>query len=424
VDATHEAAADDPDPELARTGGHVEGRYVRLLIPVKQKSTDQPTEVRRMSDLGTAGTGAVLRLLLDGQPRTRAELIDLSGLARSTVTGRIEELVAADLVVPSGEAASTGGRPPARFRFNPTARLILAADVGATHLSVALTDLTGEILDRSTMKLNIAEGPEAVLDAVVRTGRALLKSARRSMKDLAGTGVGLPGPVEHSTGRPNHPPIMPGWDAYDVVGRLSRELAGTVLVDNDVNIMALGEHATAYADVEHLLFVKVATGIGAGVISGGRLHRGAQGAAGDIGHIQTPGHTELCRCGNTGCLEAVAAAPAIASRLGLKAATSRDIVELVRAGNTAATQAVRQAGREIGTVLAAAVSLLNPSVIVVGGSLSQAGDSLLAGIREAIYARSLPLATTDLRVVTSRTGQDAALRGAATLVLQHALDVT
>ncbi len=374
-----------------------------------------------MSDLGTAGTGAVLRLLLDGQPRTRAELIDLSGLARSTVTGRIEELVAAGLVVPSGEAASTGGRPPARFRFNPTARLILAADVGATHLSVALTDLTGEILDRSTMQLNIAEGPEAVLKAVVRTGRALLKKARRSVNDLAGTGVGLPGPVEHSTGRPNHPPIMPGWDAYDVVGRLSRELAGPVLVDNDVNIMALGEHATEYADVEHLLFVKVATGIGAGVISGGRLHRGAQGAAGDIGHVQTPGHTELCRCGNIGCLEAVAAAPAIASQLGLVDATSRDIVELVRAGNTAATQAVRQAGREIGTVLAAAVSLLNPSVIVVGGSLSQAGDSLLAGIREAIYARSLPLATTSLRVVTSRTTHDAALRGAATLVLRHAL---
>ena len=264
-------------------------------------------------------------------------------------------------------------------------------------------------------------GPEAVLKAVVRTGRALLKKARRSVNDLAGTGVGLPGPVEHSTGRPNHPPIMPGWDAYDVVGRLSRDLAGPVLVDNDVNIMALGEHATEYADVEHLLFVKVATGIGAGVISGGRLHRGAQGAAGDIGHVQTPGHTELCRCGNIGCLEAVAAAPAIASQLGLVDATSRDIVELVRAGNTAATQAVRQAGREIGTVLAAAVSLLNPSVIVVGGSLSQAGDSLLAGIREAIYARSLPLATTSLRVVTSRTTHDAALRGAATLVLRHAL---
>jgi predicted NBD/HSP70 family sugar kinase len=372
-----------------------------------------------MSDLGTAGTGAVLRLLLDGQPRTRAELIDLSGLARSTVTGRIEELLTAGLVVPSGEAASTGGRPPARFRFNPTARLILAADVGATHLSVALTDLTGEILDRSTTPLNIAEGPEVVLTAIARTGRSLLKAARRSVKDLAGAGLGLPGPVEHSTGRPNHPPIMPGWDSYDVVGRLEDELKAAVFVDNDVNIMALGEHATEYADVEHLLFVKVATGIGAGVISGGRLHRGANGAAGDIGHIQAPGRTELCRCGNTGCLEAVASAAAIAAQLNVGG--SHDIVDLVRAGNTAATAAVRQAGREIGTVLAAAVSLLNPSVIVIGGSLSQAGDSLLAGIREAIYARSLPLATTDLQVTTSRSGQDAALRGAATLVFQHQL---
>jgi predicted NBD/HSP70 family sugar kinase len=371
-----------------------------------------------MSAIGTVD--AVLRLLLDGQPRTRAELIERSGLARSTVTGRIEALLAEGLVVPSGEAASTGGRPPARFRFNPAARLVLAADVGATHLSVALTDLTGAILSRSTTRLAIAEGPEVVLAAVAAAGHSLLLEAGRPPSDLAGTGVGLPGPVEHSTGRPNHPPIMPGWDSYDVVGRLSRELPGPVLVDNDVNIMALGEHATAYPDVEHLLFVKVATGIGAGVISGGRLHRGAQGAAGDIGHIQAPGHTELCRCGNTGCLEAIASAAALAGKLGVR--TSQDIVDLVRSGNTAATAEIRQAGREIGTVLAAAVSLLNPSVIVVGGSLSQAGDSLLAGLRETVYARSLPLATTHLRVVPSHTGRDAALLGAATLVLQHTLN--
>ncbi|WP_432938908.1 ROK family protein [Kribbella sp. CA-253562] len=379
-----------------------------------------------MTDLSTtaAEAGPLLRLLLDGQPRTRAELIDLSGLARSTVTGRIEALLASGLVVPSGEAASTGGRPPARFRFNPAARLVLAADVGATHLSVALTDLTGTLIGSSTLRLNIAEGPEVVLGAIVDTGRELLATAGRSPADLAGTGVGLPGPVEHRTGRPNHPPIMPGWDSYDVVGRLAADLPGPVLVDNDVNIMALGEHSTAYADVEHLLFVKVATGIGAGVISGGRLHRGAQGAAGDIGHVQTPGHTTPCRCGNQGCLEAVASGTAIAARLassGIPAVSSRDVVELVRSGNPVATQAVRQAGREIGSVLATCVSLLNPSVIVVGGSLSLAGDSLLAGIREAIYARSLPLATTELRVVASRTGPDAALHGAAALVLQHTL---
>ncbi|GAA1694643.1 ROK family protein [Kribbella yunnanensis] len=372
-----------------------------------------------MSDSEVMAPDALLQLLLDGRPRTRAELVASSGLARSTVAGRIDALLTSGLVVPSGDGVSTGGRRPGRFRLNPAARLILAADVGATHVSVALTDLTGVILGRLTTPLDIAEGPDVVLAEVVRIGRALLHGIGRADTDLAGTGVGLPGPVEHSTGRPNHPPIMPGWDSYDVAGRLSRELPGPVLVDNDVNIMALGEHATEYADVEHLLFVKVATGIGAGVISGGRLHRGAQGAAGDIGHIQTPGHTELCRCGNTGCLEAVASAAAIATRLGV--AGSHDIVELVRAGNTAAITEVRQAGREIGTVLAAAVSLLNPSVLVVGGSLSQAGDHLLAGIRETVYARSLPLATTGLHVTTTRSPYDAALRGAAVLVQRQLL---
>lgn len=372
-----------------------------------------------------ADAGVLLRLLLDGQPRTRAELIDLTGLARSTVAGRIEALLAAGLVVPSGEAASTGGRPPARFAFNPGARVILAADVGATHLRVALTDLAGDVLESVSVPQDIAAGPPVVLGAVAEHGQALLARAGRPAAELAGTGVGLPGPVEHLTGRPNHPPIMPGWDSYDVAGDLSARLGGPVLVDNDVNLMALGEHTTQYAGVPHLLFVKVATGIGAGVISGGRLHRGARGAAGDIGHIQAAGaRTEPCRCGNTGCLEAIASAAAVAQRLrtaGVAAAGSQDVVDLVRAGNAAATQAVRQAGREIGAVLAGCVSLLNPSVIVIGGSLARAGDSLLAGIREAIYARSLPLATTDLQVVASRAGRDAAVTGAAAAVLHHLL---
>jgi predicted NBD/HSP70 family sugar kinase len=373
----------------------------------------------------TPGAGVLLRLLLDGRPRTRAELIELSGLARSTVAGRVDALLASGLVVPSGEAASTGGRPPARFAFNPSARVVLAADAGATHLTVGLTDLSGRVLGSTTAALDIAEGPDRVLGAIASSGRDLLGRAGRAAADLAGTGVGLPGPVEHSTGRPNHPPIMPGWDEYDVVGHLTAELGGRVLVDNDVNIMALGEYATAYADARHLMFVKVATGIGAGIISDGRLHRGAQGAAGDLGYVQTPsGSDVVCRCGNTGCLEAIASAAAVAERLraqGIEAAGSADVVGLVRAGNVAATNAVRQAGREIGAVLAACVSLLNPSVIVIGGSLAQAGDSLLAGVREVVYGRSLPLATTDLRIVTSRTGADAGVIGAATMVIQHVL---
>jgi predicted NBD/HSP70 family sugar kinase len=189
--------------------------------------------------------------------------------------------------------------------------------------------------------------------------------------------------------------------------------------------MALGEHAVAHPHVEHLLFVKVSTGIGAGIISGGRLHRGAVGAAGDLGHVAAPHAPEvLCSCGNLGCLEAVASGPAIVralAEIGISASSNADIVDLVRGGNIPAAHAVRQAGRTIGEVLATCVSLLNPSVIVIGGSLAGAGESLIAGVREVVYGRSLPLATSNLQIVAATTGVQSGVIGAATMVIQHAL---
>lgn len=258
---------------------------------------------------------------------------------------------------------------------------------------------------------------------MAKTSRSLLKSAGRTRAELAGVGIGLPGPVEHSTGRPVLPPIMPGWDNYDVPGHVMAALGGPVLVDNDVNIMALGEHATMYPHIEQMLFVKVATGIGAGIISGGRLHRGAQGTAGDLGHVAAlHGGDTRCTCGNLGCLEAVASGPAIVRALrerGVELQDSSDLIRLAKAGDLAAATAIRDAGREIGHVLATCVSLLNPSVIVVGGRLAQSAESLLAGIREVVYGRSLPLATGDLQIVASRTAGHAGVIGAATMVVQH-----
>jgi len=189
--------------------------------------------------------------------------------------------------------------------------------------------------------------------------------------------------------------------------------------------MALGEHSAIWPDVDHLLFVKVATGIGAGIISDGRIRRGAQGAAGDLGHIAVPGGLDVaCRCGNVGCLEAIASGGAIAEALralGADTATSTDVVALVRAGDLAASRAVREAGRDIGRVLATCVSLLNPSVIVVGGIVAEAGEHLLAGIREVVYRRSLPLATEHLRIVTSRTKGRAGVLGASWMAADHVL---
>jgi len=374
---------------------------------------------------GTAGAGALLRLMRDGRPRTRSELAAVTGLARSTIAQRVDALLTANFVSPVGEATSTGGRPPAQFAFNPAARVTLAADIGATHARVAVTDLAGEVLAEHRDDLDVALGPEPVLRWVVDTSGDLLDAAGRRPGDLLGVGIGLPGPVEHSTGRPVNPPIMPGWDSFDVQGYLRERLGVFALVDNDVNIMALGEHFTQWSTSAHMMFVKVATGIGSGLISHGRLHRGAQGAAGDMGHLQLPhGADIVCRCGNTGCLEAVASGAAIAARLtaqGLPAHSSQDVVALARGGSLEALHMVRQAGRDIGEVLAAAVSLFNPSIIVIGGSLAEAGEHLIAGVREVVYRRSLPLATQDLRIVQSRTGDRAGVIGAAVMVIDHAL---
>jgi predicted NBD/HSP70 family sugar kinase len=290
---------------------------------------------------------------------------------------------------------------------------------------MALTDLSGSVLLEVGEQLDIARGPVEVLGWLTTTGDRLLTEAGWNSADLAGVGIGLPGPVEHSSGRAFNPPIMPGWDGFDVPAYVGERLGGPILVDNDVNIMALGEHASVYPDVEHLVFVKVATGIGAGIISGGRLHRGAQGAAGDLGHVRAPhGDDVPCRCGNTGCLEAIASGPAIAARLrsqGVDVPDSREVAALAKAGDLATLQVVRQAGRDIGDVLATLVSMLNPSVIVLGGVMSMAVESLLAGVREVVYGRSLPLATGNLQIVASQTGEQAGVIGAATLVIQHVL---
>ncbi|WP_127131157.1 ROK family protein [Georgenia sp. SYP-B2076] len=371
------------------------------------------------------GAGDLFQLLRDGRAWTRSQIAADTGQARSTIAARVELLRSIGLVEPAGEATSTGGRPPATFRFNPAVRMVLAVDLGAVHARLAVTDLAGTVLAEVDEPLTIAAGPEHVLGWVVAAGRRLVASTGRPVDEVVAVGVGLPGPVEHSTGRPINPPIMPGWHGYDVVGRLREAFDAPVLVDNDVNLMALGEHTAVLPDVDDLLFVKVATGIGAGIISDGELRRGAQGAAGDLGHIKVrEGRRLPCRCGNTGCLEAVASGAAIAAALreeGLDAATSRDVVALVHAGDVVASRAVRQGGRVIGGVLAGCVNLLNPSVIVIGGNLAAAGEQLIAGIREVVYQDSLPLATQHLRVVVSRTQGRAAVLGASAMATAHVL---
>ena len=371
------------------------------------------------------GAGSVLRLIRDGRAVTRADLARETGMARSTVAQRVDALLAHELVYEAGDSASTGGRPPTVLAFNHLAGVVLAADLGATHSRLAISDLAGTPLGEATFELDIAEGPEAVLGRVHEHFTELLSAAGKSASDVRGIGVGVPGPVKFGTGEAVNPPIMPGWNHFRIPDWFGERYDAPVLVDNDVNIMALGEHWHSWREVEHLLFVKVGTGIGCGIVAGRAIHRGAQGAAGDIGHITVAGNEDaVCRCGNVGCLEAIAGGRALAQRLteaGAEAHTSRDVVRLTRAGDARAVRMVREAGRALGVVLAGCVNFFNPSVIVIGGDLAEAHEQLLAGVREVTFQRSLPLATQDLSTVPSELGDRAGVGGAAIMVIEHVL---
>jgi predicted NBD/HSP70 family sugar kinase len=227
------------------------------------------------------------------------------------------------------------------------------------------------------------------------------------------------------SGWPVSPPIMPGWDRFPIPERLQQRFPVPVLVDNDVNIMALGEHLNSWPQISDMLFVKVGTGIGCGIVTKREIYRGAQGAAGDIGHIRLAHHDDvICECGNVGCLEAVAGGRALVRAvraLGHEAATSRDVVELVRAQDLEIVRLVRQAGRDLGEVLASLVNALNPEVIVVGGDIAGAHEQLFAGIREVIYQRSTALATRSLHIVPSQLDDRAGVIGAAGMASEHLL---
>jgi predicted NBD/HSP70 family sugar kinase len=372
------------------------------------------------------GPGALLELIRATGAISRAELARRSGLGRAAVSQRLDRLLAQDLILETTELPSTGGRPPASLVFNAAGGVVLAADLGATHARLAVTDLAGELLAEVAEDLGIERGPAAVLDTIAAQLTDLLGQTGRTPADVRAVGVGVPGPVEFATGRPVSPPILPGWDGYRIPDHLYRHFPVPALVDNDVNIMAVGEHRMNWRDEEDLLLVKVGTGIGCGIVAGGTIYRGAQGAAGDIGHIRVAGRDDvICECGNVGCLEAVAGGRALvraARELGFAARDSRDIVALARAQHVEITRLVRESGRVIGDVLSGLVNAFNPQVILIGGDLAEADEQLFAGVREAVYRRATPLATRRLRIARSVLGDRAGALGAAVMALEHVLD--
>ncbi|MEY7971514.1 ROK family protein [Saccharomonospora xinjiangensis] len=385
----------------------------------------------------------LLDLVRSGVADTRPALSQRTGLGRTAITQRTTTLLDAGLLEEGDLNPSTGGRQARTLRFRKDAGRILTAELGATGFTAGVTDLMGTVLAMTHKDCDIAQGPDPVLAEVESALDALLTDLGGDTSDVWGVGLGLPGPVEFATARPSEPPIMPGWNNYPVRQRLVARYDAPVWVDNEVNLLCLGELRTPGLPGEpgDLLYVKIGTGIGAGISHGGQLHRGAQGCAGDIGHAAvSDDNSVVCRCGKTGCLEAVAGgaalardgerlarsgeSPALAAVLSAKGTvTAADVTAAASAGDHHAVQLMVSAGRRIGAMLATMVNFYNPSTILLGGKIAGAGDLFLATIRETIYRRSLPLSTRELRIEKARLGEEGGLVGAAYMVLDELFSV-
>ncbi|MGL5852396.1 MAG: ROK family protein, partial [Phycicoccus sp.] len=317
---------------------------------------------------------------------------------------------------------ATGGRARGTLVFNVRHSTVLTAAVDTTHTRVCLTDLAGGILAEQASDTTIANGPSHTLEEIAAVARSLLDGLGMRPDQVCGAGVSIPGPVDPGSGRPSQPPMMPGWDGYPLAEHLQDALAPIpVHTANDADVAALGEHATGFPRSRSLCLVKVATGIGTGLVIDGRLYPGADGGAGDIGHVRVRRDSDaLCQCGARGCLAALASGRAVAralTELGTPVASGREVGDLVAQGNPDAARLTQDAGRLVGEVLATAVSVLNPEVVLLGGALASA--PLLAGVRETLYSLALPRATRHVVLQLGALGEEAATVGLTRLVVDH-----
>ncbi len=395
-------------------------RRLRLSVPALSA---------RVSMESVASTLA--RLIASREAVTRADLVRATGLARSTVTAGLEMLQEAGLICNAGVRATIGrGRPAEDLGLSASFGLVLVADLGIRYARFSVHDLSEQMLTASELPLDVADGPESVLATMVEVFKTLLARVEHPRPVPLVLVVGLPGPVDTSRGAAIKPPVMPGWDDFPVAATLQVAFGCPVLCENDVNLRALGEARALAADQSPLLYVKVSTGIGGGLVtSGGELYHGADGAAGDIGHVRVHDADDvLCVCGNYGCVEAVAAAPAILRQLSQVTAghdelpaTLDELMAALRAGERTTVGLVREAASRIGEVVASLVHFYNPARIVVGGGLAVPSDDMLAGIRAVVYRRALPLATRNLIIGHPALGEWSGTSGGLVLGIEHAL---
>lgn len=380
----------------------------------------------------------VFRALRKQEKISRFDVSSITGWSKAKTSQEIRKLTEKGYLVETGEGASQGGRRPRLFQLNDRLGYFVGLDIGATSVDMVLADVGGKMFQRRSETADVRNAPEEFLNRCSELILDMVTAQGRHPDQILGIGVGVPGPVDFTRGVLVAPPLMPEWENFRIRDYFQRTFPTTyVAVDNDVNIMALGEQrAGSGIGVDNFIFIKIGTGIGSGIVSNGKIHRGSIGCAGDIGHICVDKQGPICRCGNAGCLEAMAAGPAITEK-ALAAARNgstllrqmmdanngvlrpEDVNSACREGDQAALEIIRSSGQMIGDVLAGLVNFFNPSHIIIGGGIANFGNHLLVAIRRAVLRRSLPLATTNLSINFSRVGPEVGLVGAVALARDY-----
>lgn len=375
--------------------------------------------------LSPASAGELYALIRERRDVTRGELGQLTGLSRTAVSARVAALAAHGLVDEREQAPSTGGRPASFVSFNSGAGVVLSAAVGRSRVRLAVCDLAGDMLAVGDIDQEPGCRPDDLMPLVTARLDEMLRESGRHHDAVFGVGLSLPGSIDGDRGASLDSPVMTGWDGIPLAPYFRDLTAAPVVIDNDANAIALAERRGEGPPIDDLLVVKASTGLGAGIIAGGALLRGAAHAAGEFGHNKTAAAAGApCRCGDTGCLEAIAGGWALVAAMraqGRDVGHLRDVVDLANAGDGEARRLIRDSGRHVGEVLAGAVNLLNPAVLVVAGDMVGAYDIFVAGMRATLYGNATALATRTLQVVPSTYGDRAGVIGSAAMVLDRVL---
>lgn len=372
-----------------------------------------------------------------GKGISRSDLAEELGLTRAGITIIINDLIEYGLIQETSSRATPSGRPPVVLELNPRRGMVAAIDIGASHINVALGDFSAHVIDEVEYPLNITNGPEHCLKEADYALQTLARKNGIKIQDLSVVGVSVPGPVITNAGMVMEPPIMPGWDRYPIRDALQSLWNIAVTLNNDADLGALGEWAYgAGRDESNLIYIKVGSGIGAGIIAGHQILLGATGSAGEIGHLTIDKNGPLCTCGSRGCLEAYASGRAIKAqaqnlaRSGKKTLLAgtdiekidvRELAEAARKGDIESQEILEQAGSVIGIAIAGMINMLNPGVVVIGGGVAEVGDLLTTPIRKIVKERSLPASEHTVKITTAMLGRRSTLIGALIQAISFAV---